>query len=215
MESGSDITTRKYVVTSNLRLNLLESPHQREFPKCDHCGQGHYWNVVWPPALVLSKYLARRGSDIDLNGKSVLVVGCGAGLESIAAAKMGAAVRVLDHCAEALRLTRENCHLNGVANIKTAKCCWLDHEKVGKLRRHDVLIGCEVLYNIGKKSTLTWLLTSALKKGGIALFAEPEREGAKDPRTLLDGPLFRIVSTFVQPASDGVEVTIYKVQRSD
>ena len=198
-----------------MRLSLLESPHQREFPKCEHCHQGHYWNVVWPPALVLSKYLAKRGGDIDLRGKSAIVIGCGAGLESIAAAKMGANVRVLDHCPEALRLTRENCRLNGVDNIKTAKCCWLDHEKVGKLRRHDVLIGCEVLYNIGKKSTLTWLLTSALKKGGIALFAEPEREGAKDPRTLLDGPLFRIVSTFVQPTSDGIEVTIYKVQRSD
>lgn len=211
-----DGIVRTYVVTAKLRLRAFESPGRRKFPKCDQCdqcGQGHYWNVVWPSALVMSEYLAKRTADIGLRGKSALVIGCGAGLESIVAAKMGAAVRILDHSLEALKLTRENCRFNGIENIKTTKCCWLDAEKVGRLLRHDILIGSDVLYNIGKKETLHRLLGSALKKDGIALFAEPERVGAEDPRRMLDGSSFRIESSFSRIAKDGVEVWVYRVRR--
>jgi 2-polyprenyl-3-methyl-5-hydroxy-6-metoxy-1,4-benzoquinol methylase len=206
---------RRYKINSRLSLELSESPEQKQFPKCPHCGQGHYWNVVWPTALVFSKLLAKRSADFALVGKRVLVIGCGAGLESIVAAKLGADVCVLDHCAEALRLTRENCRLNGVENIKTTKCCWLDAEKVSKLRRYDVLIGCEVLYNIDKKETLARLIMATLKKDGFALFAEPERIAAKDPKRLLDGASFQIVASFSQLNIDGVEVWVYQVRRTD
>ncbi|HLX36935.1 MAG TPA: hypothetical protein VKR29_04010, partial [Candidatus Binataceae bacterium] len=75
--------------------------------------------------------------------------------------------------------------------------------------------GCDVLYNIGKKAVVTRLFSSALKQNGIALLAEPDRIGAKDPRRLLDGRKFRIESTTTRLGIDGVEVHIYRVRHRE
>ena len=212
---GEDAALRKYKVGPKLTVRLQEFPDRKRFPKCEHCGQGHYWNVVWPSAWVMSRFLARGDAVRMLNGKRALVIGCGAGLESVVAAKMGAEVTVLDHSAEALRLTRENCILNGIDNAHTTRRCWLDRDGIAKLRRFDAVIGCDVLYNIGKKEVVNRLLEAAMKRKSIAFFAEPERIGAKDPRRLLDGSDFQIESTTSGIGSDGVEVHIYRVRRRE
>jgi len=210
---GEGVVLRKYKVSPDLTVRLQEFPERKRFPKCEHCAQGRYWNVVWPSALVMSRFLARGAGGLALKGKRALVIGCGAGLESVVAAKMGAEVSVLDHSGEALRLTRENCLLNGVDNVHTTRRCWLDRDGIAKLLRFDIVIGCDVLYNIGKKDVVNRLLSAAMKRDAIALFAEPERIGAKDPRRLLDGSEFRIESTTSRIARDGVEVHLYRVGR--
>jgi 2-polyprenyl-3-methyl-5-hydroxy-6-metoxy-1,4-benzoquinol methylase len=207
--------SHKYNVSSHLTVRLQEFPARKRFPKCEHCGQGHYWNVVWPSARVMSRFLATDAAELGLKGKRALVIGCGAGLESVVAAKMGAEVTVLDHSAEALRLTRENCILNGIDDVHTTRRCWLDRVGIARLRRFEVVLGCDVLYNIGKKEVVNRLLSAALKRGGLALFAEPERIGAKDPRRLLDGSGFQIEATTSRVGSDGVTVHIYRVRHRE
>ena len=207
--------SRSYKVSSRLTVRLQEFPHRKRFPKCEHCGQGHYWNVVWPSARVMSRFLATDAAKLGLKGRRALVIGCGAGLESVVAAKMGAEVTVLDHSGEALRLTRENCVLNNIDDVHTTRRCWLDGVGIARLRRFDLVLGCDVLYNIGKKEVVNRLLSSALKREGIALFAEPERIGAKDPRRLLDGTEFQIEATTSRVGSDGIEVHIYRVRHRD
>jgi 2-polyprenyl-3-methyl-5-hydroxy-6-metoxy-1,4-benzoquinol methylase len=213
MDEGA--VSHKYNVSSHLTVRLQEFPARKRFPKCEHCGQGHYWNVVWPSARVMSRFLATDAAELGLKGKRALVIGCGAGLESVVAAQLGADVTVLDHSGEALRLTRENCRLNGVDSVHTTRRCWLDRDRIAKLRHFDVVLGCDVLYNIGKKEVVNRLLSSALKQNGIGLFAEPERIGAKDPRRLLDGKKFQIESTTSRIGIDGVAVHIYRVRHRD
>ena len=136
-----------YAITENLSVDLVEICNWRpDFPACEYCGDNEYWNIVWATGFAISQYLASSVAVERLQGKRVLVVGCGVGLESIVLAKLGAHVSALDHVSEALRLVEHNCELNGILPVDTLRVCLHDPKSIAQLGSYDVIVGGDVHY---------------------------------------------------------------------
>ncbi len=205
-----------YQVTNELSVDLVEICNWHpNFPKCRYCGANEFWNIVWPTSLALSHYLASAFPRERLKGRRVLVVGCGVGLESVVAAKLGARVWALDHVPEALRLVEENCELNAIAPVHTMCCCWRDGKRAGKIGHYDMLIGSDVLYEPEDGQWIKSLLTTTVKPGGVALFADPLREGVEEFFEGLAVSGFRVQAHRAQTRwlTGNEEVRIYQVER--
>jgi 2-polyprenyl-3-methyl-5-hydroxy-6-metoxy-1,4-benzoquinol methylase len=209
-------TIRKYKITNELSIQLIEIPKISNFPKCVYCGEGECWNVSCETGLALSRYLAREFIDGRLNGLQALDLGCGVGLSGLVLAKLGATVSFLDHIPDALQVVHRNCMLNGVKSIETICCCWRNSKRLKKIGKYDILIGSDVLYN---ESTMFWIisfLTTNLKRNGIAIFADPMRYGVMAFFRLLAKSSFQFqwhwIDSKLVPGNDRVRV--YFVKRS-
>lgn len=74
-----------------------------------------YTGVFHPGLFGSSRYMADWLQTQELKDKSVLEIGCGAGLISLAAAARGATVTAVDINEHAIRNTRENAAANGIS----------------------------------------------------------------------------------------------------
>lgn len=73
-----------------------------------------YWAVSWPAGRAIARFVLDRPEVVQ--GRRVLDLGCGSGLQAIAAARAGAAeVTANDVDPLALAATRRNAAINGVA----------------------------------------------------------------------------------------------------
>ena len=133
-----------------------------------------YWAELWPSAVGLARSLIERQ---DLSGMRVLEVGCGLGLPGIAAAKAGASVLLTDANPDALAFALLNAQRNGCRNIATHRFNWryasLDDS-------FDMIIGSEVVYDIDDFEPISRLVAKNLHDSGRAVFAEPQRDIARD-----------------------------------
>ena len=76
--------------------------------------------TVFDPSLFLSsKYFAQYLQTLPLAGKSVLEIGCGSGILSLAAARAGAIVTAIDLNPEAVICSRDNASRNNLAQQVT------------------------------------------------------------------------------------------------
>jgi 2-polyprenyl-3-methyl-5-hydroxy-6-metoxy-1,4-benzoquinol methylase len=172
--------TISYPITRQLVVRLIELRNvPPDFSRCPYCGATALWHLLWPTSLALSQHLAQAFPAGHWQGKQVLVIGCGVGLESVTLAKLGAHVTALDHVPAALRLVQRSCQQNVLPPVRPLCTCWLDRSSVQQLGQYEVLIGSDVWYDSADAVALQELLTVALQPGGMALFADPQRESAK------------------------------------
>lgn len=176
---------RTYEIAAQLSIRLVEIPRRSQFPRCLSCGEGNYWHVTWPTAVLLARCLATPARQRTLAGKQVLVIGCGAGLEAMVLAKLGAVVSVLDHIPAALDLVARNCALNQLAPVTTHACCWQDAHALRRLPAYEVVIGSDVLYDTMAARGVARLLTAAVQSKGTAIVADPVRTVSDGPDTFL------------------------------
>ena len=176
---------RTYEITTRLSVRLIELPRRSQFPRCSFCGTGNYWHVTWPTAVVLARYLAAPLRQRTLVGKQVLIIGCGAGLEAMVLAKLGAIVSVLDHIPAALDLVARNCTLNEIAPVTTHACCWRDAPALHRLPAYEVVIGSDILYDTLAAHGVARVLTTAVQSNGTAIVADPVRTFSDGPETFL------------------------------
>ena len=169
-----------YRISPQLVVRLIELRHvQPDFSRCPYCQANDYWHLAWPASLVLSQYLAAAHPTEWWRGKQAIVIGCGAGLESVTLSSLGAEVTGLDHIPESLRLVQRNCELNNVPRVQELCCCWLDEKGRQQVGQYDVLVGADVLYESADGIWIHELLTKLLKPGGTAFFGDPQREGVE------------------------------------
>jgi len=199
---------RTYDITAHLTLRVAERSRRLPVPPCGSCGDGNYWHVTWPTAVVLARYLAAPARQRTLTGRQVLVLGCGAGLEALVLAKLGARVSVLDHVPAALDLVARNCALNQLVPVTPHLCCWHDLPALAHLPTFDVVIASDVLYNADAAHSVARVLTTTLNRTGTGIVADPRRSFSEGPALftrLMREHRFQLTSRWVTGTAYGRE----------
>ncbi len=132
-----------------------------------------YWAESWPSGVALARHLAAR----DLTDVTVLELGCGLGLPSLAAALRGGTVVATDWARDALDLLRRNAERNEV-EVEPLQLDWRSPAQLGT-RRFDRVVAADVLYEERNAQPLLALLPQVVSAGGEAVVADPGRRYAQ------------------------------------
>jgi predicted nicotinamide N-methyase len=130
-----------------------------------------YWSVLWRSGVALARVLDAAA----LDGRSVVELGCGLAVPSIAAARGGASVLATDHCAEALALVGRNARENGV-RVETAVADWGAPERLVERGPFELVLAADVLY---ERPAVAALLSLLPRLGARAWIADPGRPAAE------------------------------------
>lgn len=128
-----------------------------------------YWAALWPSAIVLAAELARHRP----GGGTLLELGCGLGLVSIAAMRRGHRVVASDYYADALRFTRVNAWRALGREPETMLLDW--RQLPVTLGRFERVVAADILYERPYAGVVAEVLERALAPGGLATIADPGR----------------------------------------
>jgi predicted nicotinamide N-methyase len=134
-----------------------------------------YWAELWSSGVALAHDVAGR----SLRGASVVELGCGLGLPSIAAALAGGRVLATDWSADAVRATAANAALNE-ATLETAQVAWAAPDELVERAPWAYVIAADVLYEPRNVGLLLDLLPRLVDRRGRILIADPGRNPAED-----------------------------------
>ena len=129
-----------------------------------------YWAELWASGVRLAAAVADR----DVSGLTVLELGCGLGVPSVAAALGGAKVLAVDWAQEALDVTQQNAERNG-ATVETLRADWSKPEPLLARGPFDLVLCADVLYETRNVDALLELLP---KLTAEVLLGEPGRQTA-------------------------------------
>ena len=169
-----------------------------------------YWADIWPSGRLLAGYLGQ----LDGRGRSLLELGCGAGLVSTAAALAGFEVCATDYYDDALRFTRLNVAANTGRMPETRLVDW--REMPTDLGRFDYVVGSDVLYDMSYGELVARAIDVTLKRSGEAIIADPGRIAAGE---FVDDAAERglhVVAREELPFVEGSirqRITLYRLQR--
>jgi ETFB lysine methyltransferase len=133
-----------------------------------------YWADLWPSAVVLARRLAAMRS----GGRTLLELGCGAGLVATAAALSGFDVTATDYYEDSLLFTRLNVARNGGSEPTVRLVDWRDLPP--DLGTFDVVVASDVLYEHTYGAVVAAAIARALRPTGLAILADPGRVAAGD-----------------------------------
>jgi predicted nicotinamide N-methyase len=130
-----------------------------------------YYASLWPSAHALASVLWERRD--QLPGRRVLELGCGLGLPSITAARLGAAVTATDFHPDAGAWCLTNAAANGMA-LTFQDCDW---NMPPEWPPFDIVIGSDLLYERRHIPALAACIDRLCAAEGMALLADPGRDG--------------------------------------
>ena len=129
-----------------------------------------FWAVVWPAAGALAQHLASGA--VDLRGKSVLDLGCGAALAALVAKRAGAGTATAnDIDPVALAVARANARANGVELVFDER----DLTQTEPWPHHDIVLVADLFYERAAASALWPRLLAAKSLGATVLLADAGR----------------------------------------
>jgi predicted nicotinamide N-methyase len=128
-----------------------------------------YWADLWPSAPVLAEHCLRQVGA----GRTLLELGCGLGLATLAAMRAGFVVTASDYYDDALLLTRRNALAN-VGHEPTVRM--LDWRGLpDDLPEFDVVMAADVLYERPYGLLVAQVVARLLARDGVAWMADPGR----------------------------------------
>jgi predicted nicotinamide N-methyase len=126
-----------------------------------------YWAELWPSGVALARAVAGRA----LKGATVLELGCGLGLPSLAAARAGGRVLAVDWSPAAIDLLRRNAERNDVS-LEAEVLSWTEPAPLLARAPFGLVLAADVLYERRNVPALADLLP---RLGGEVLLADPGR----------------------------------------
>lgn len=106
-----------------------------------------------------------------LQGKDVLEIACGNGIDASISAHNGANHHAYDIAQKSIEMTRQRAQVNGVSDRLTLQVC-SDFAQAFPGQKFDHIIGYAALHHIPMQG-LSEMVYDRLKPGGVAVFAEP------------------------------------------
>lgn len=134
-----------------------------------------YWSDLWPASAGMADYLL--ASQLRPVGRhSVAVeVGCGLGLAGVAAGMLGWNVVFTDYDTDALAYASFNAAANDLRGFSARLVDW---RRPPADLQADLLIAADVLYEKKMHAALLGCAWTLLSDTGLALLADPRRDGA-------------------------------------
>jgi predicted nicotinamide N-methyase len=176
-QGRQEIQIGKVTITieTPLDLDALLDQAARETP---HTVDGiPYYAILWPAAYGLAETLWHERS--MLKERRVIELGCGLGLPSILAAKVGAIVHATDFHPDTGRWLFHNAKANKV-NLTYQQLDWSDYLSGFKKRRVPAcapfVIGSDLLYETRHIPALVCAIDALCEKSGQAIIADPGRD---------------------------------------
>lgn len=170
-----------------------------------------YWADIWPSARILASYVAR----LDGTGRSLIELGCGAGLVATAATMAGFRVCATDYYEDALRFTTVNVARHTGSIPETRLVDW--RSLPTDLGRFDYVVGSDVLYERAYGRLVARAVDITLKRNGQAVIADPGRMAAEEfVRDAAERGL-RLIEHEQMPYVDGAirqTISLYRLCRS-
>ena len=170
-----------------------------------------YWAEIWPS----SRVLAARLVEFDARHRTLLELGCGAGLVATAASLAGFRVTVSDYYEDALRFARANAWLN---DVRSPEAMLLDWRALPDDRpKFDVIVASDVLYEREYGALVASAIGALLEESGTAYLADPGRVGRDEFLRSLDSNSLVLRSTTEHRFADGPvrqKITIYEIAGS-
>ena len=131
-----------------------------------------YWADLWPSSIALATKLAQENGA----GRSLLELGCGLGLVTVAAMVAGFDVLSTDYYEDALVFTAENAR-RAVGRAPAVRMVnW--RAMPDDLGQHARVVAADVLYEKEYGPLMAEVVARALARGGLATIADPGRMAA-------------------------------------
>lgn len=168
-----DVTVKIDCITNfdDLLNALIEKGEEHEDYKDERLP---YWADLWHSAIAMAQYLVAE--KLISPQMSVTEIGCGLGLPSIVAAKLGAIVRPTDYLQETLDFLEQNWKKNSEQAFQGAL---LDWRKPDPSFQAELVLASDVAYEKRFFDELPHALSILSKKGGRIIITEPNRAIAK------------------------------------
>jgi predicted nicotinamide N-methyase len=166
-----------------------------------------YWADLWPSARVLaSALLGETGG-----GRRLLELGCGLGLDTVAAMAAGFEVTATDYYEQAIHMARANAARNMGREPVVRMVNW--RQWPSDLGQFDVVIAADVLYEKEYATLVAQCVARALAPHGEAIIADPGRLALPAFREALPTNGLELVRTDTVPYADHVVKQQVQVMR--
>ena len=127
------------------------------------------FGIVWDSSRVLAHLM----SDFDIQGKSILEVGCGIALSSLVLNSRLANITATDYHPEVEGFLQENVTLNKGNAIPFIRTGWIDD--ISKLGEFDLIIGSDLLYQPDHAELLSDFINQHAKPTCEVIVVDPGR----------------------------------------
>jgi len=129
--------------------------------------------AVWNSGILITRLLDLYAMEEEgfFTDKTVLELGCGTALASVAASKLGASRTIAtDGNDEVIRLAKRNLEFNDVRGGEAALLKWGALDAIDYYGEADIVMGSDLTYNSGNWGVLSETLSTVLKPNGVAIY---------------------------------------------
>lgn len=138
-----------------------------------------YWADIWPSSTILARHFIELSeSKRPRSPGRGLELGCGVGLVTTAAMIAGYEMIASDYYTDALAFTRANAFRNTGNSPKAVMIDWRHFPK--DVKDLDLILASDVLYEKEYARLLPGIFKRALRRGGMAIVADPGRIGVPE-----------------------------------
>lgn len=138
-----------------------------------------YWADIWPSSTILARHFIELSeSKRPRSPGRGLELGCGVGLVTTAAMIAGYDMIASDYYTDALAFTRANAFRNTGRSPSAPMIDWRHFPR--DVKDLDLILASDVLYEKEYARLLPGIFKRALRRGGMAIVADPGRIGVPD-----------------------------------
>jgi predicted nicotinamide N-methyase len=136
-----------------------------------------YWAELWPSGRVLANRIVQENTQEQCRPRQLLELGCGIGLASLVAARIGFAVTATDYYEAAIELLRVNARRNAVEGVTARLLDWRSFPE--DLGQFDIVAASDVLYERPNVPLVANAFARSLGAAGLGLVTDPSRRSAE------------------------------------